>query len=414
MGRRTCAALLFACALGAPLSARGQSSWRSRLWLIADLRGEVGPGDVAGIDLGIAGVGIEWGATPTLRLQAAGLLLGASGSTEVGRSAHGGAGGELAARLIPFPAWPVRPYLRASAGLLLFLRQPFLPGGDVYDFVLQLGAGLEIPLGARLTLFGDVQAVHLSNGQGLGPGNPAFTGEGALLGAAYALEKPEAPTAQGDLRPPIDEARSGWRPGATFDAGIGHAGSALEWALRDRVAERLTRHALALMDIESGNVGSNHFVEAGIDLAGHWTAVSAGVHSSYHRLTGEGTFIESAQVEANLSPEASLIAIGEIDLQSGAADILRGGVVLRLFPIDALLVELGGGDQRAPFAAGGSGFRPYAAVDWQLPFRARSWQASLFVERQLEALEIAGARISWDMGPTLRELARRTGWRRLR
>jgi len=33
-----------------------------------------------------------------------------------------------------------------------------------------------------------VHAVHLSNGQGLGPFNPAFTGAGVLLGASYALE----------------------------------------------------------------------------------------------------------------------------------------------------------------------------------------------------------------------------------
>jgi hypothetical protein len=44
----------------------------------------------------------------------------------------------------------------------------------------------------------------------------------------------------------------------------------------------------------------------------------------------------------------------------------------------------------------------------------RTWQVSLFVERQLDALEIAGVRLSWDMGSTLYDLVRRTGWRRLR
>ena len=209
MRRRLFSALAFFGALGASIGARAQAvpvspplpppppapwSPASRLSLLVDARGEIGPGSVAGIDLGLVGAGIEWRATPTVRLQAAALLLGATGSTDSGRSANGGAGGELAMRLIPFPYGLVRPYLRASGGLLLFLRGPFLPGGDSYDFILQLGAGLEVPLGQRLSVFGDLHAVHLSNGQGLGPSNPAFTGEGALLGAAYALGPP-GPTA---------------------------------------------------------------------------------------------------------------------------------------------------------------------------------------------------------------------------
>src|SRR5207248_882374 len=150
--RWSLSALALAGALGAAGVADGQTAsadlprpsvpppWRpaARLSLLVDVRGEVGPGEVAGIDLGLAGAGIEWRAVPTLRLQATGLLLAATGSTVTGRTARGGAGGELAARLVPFPDGPVHPYLRASGGLLLFLRGPFLPGGDVYDFVLQL------------------------------------------------------------------------------------------------------------------------------------------------------------------------------------------------------------------------------------------------------------------------------------
>ena len=78
------------------------------------------------------------------------------------------------------------------------------------------------------------------------------------------------------------------------------------------------------------------------------------------------------------------------------------------------MIELGGG---AAHSGGGSlddGFKPTFALDWQLPFGARAWQASLFIERQLEPLQIAGARFSWDVGSTLYELVRRRGWRRVR
>ena len=399
----------------APLPAGPPPSWTpaSRVSVLVDARGEIGPGHVAGLDLGLVGAGVEWRATPTFRLQASALLLGATGTAANGWTANGGAGGELAARLVPFPRGPVRPYLRASGGLLLFLRGPFLPGGDVYDFVVQLGAGLELPLGERLSLFGDLHAVHLSNGQGLGPFNPAFTGEGGLIGAAYALAPPGPPEETAPIAS-VDEARPGWRPGATFDAGWGHGPAGWELAFRDRAAERLTRHTLALLDIESGTVDSGHFVEVGADLAGHWTFVSAGVHGGYRRAAGSGTYVGSAQVEAIVTAEASLVVMGEANLSSPRPDTYRAGLVVRLFPIDTFLIELGGGTQHVAGASSDEGFRPYLALDWQLPFVARTWQVSLFVEQQLDELKIAGLRIAWDMGATLEDLVRRRGWRRVR
>ena len=358
----------------------------ARLSLVLDARGEIGPGRVAGIDLGLLGAGIEWRAAPTFRLQASALLLGATGGNDLGWTANGGAGGELAARLIPFPRGPVRAYLRASGGLLLFLRGPFLPGGDDYDFILQLGAGLEVPLGDRLALFGDLHLVHLSNGQGLGPFNPAFTGEGGLIGAAYALAAP-GPAETPAPVPTVDEARPNWRPGATFDAGAGQAPGGTEWALRDRVAQKLTRHTLALMDIESGMVEAAHFVEAGLDLAGHWTFVSAGVHSGYRHAGGTGAFVESAQVEAVLSREASLVLMGQAELPRSAPDAFMTAAALRLLPIDTFLIELGGGVRHVGGPAPGDAFVPYVALDWQLPFGVRTWQLSVFIERQLDGLQ---------------------------
>ncbi len=428
MRRRLFSALALFGALGAPIGARAQSApldaaapsvlpqpWTpaARLSLVVDARGAIGPGSVKGIDLGLVGAGLEWRATPTLRLQVSALLLGATGSNDLGETANGGAGGELAARLVPFPRGPVRPYLRASGGLLLFLRDPFLPGGDVYDFILQLGAGLEVPLGERLSLFGELHAVHLSNGQGLGPSNPAFTGEGGLIGVACALAPP-GPTAAPAPVAAVDEARPDWRPGATFDAGAGQAAGGTEWALRDRVAQKLTRHTLALMDVESGMVDAAHFVEAGLDLAGHWTWVSAGVHSGYRHAAGTGTFVESAQVEAVISHEASLVLLGQAEVPRAAAEAFLVAAALRLLPIETFLIELGGGVRHVSGPAPGDAFAPYLALDWQLPFGVRTWQASLFIERQLDALQIAGVRVAWDMGSTLYELVRRRGWRRIR
>ena len=84
------------------------------------------------------------------------------GSGREGHTANGGAGGELAARLLQLPFWPMRPYMRMSAGFLLFLRGPFLPGSDFYDIIIGIGigAGLELPLGPRLSVIGDLHATR--------------------------------------------------------------------------------------------------------------------------------------------------------------------------------------------------------------------------------------------------------------
>ena len=57
---------------------------------------------------------------------------------------------------------------------------------------------------------------------------------------------------------------------------------------------------------------------------------------------------------------------------------------------------------------------PYLAVEWMLPLPTAAWQLSVFVDRQVDAVDTAGARLSYGMGRTLRDLARAEGWRRLR
>src|ERR1700690_3978274 len=149
------AAILLA-ALPQARSSRAQSTWQSGAALTLDARGELGTGTVSGIELGAVGAGVEWRLAPTLRLRTTGLVLGGTGAADTGRSAKGGVGGELGARMMPFPSWPVRPYLRMSAGFLLFLRGPFLPGGEFYDFIIGIGAGLELPIGPRFSVVGDL------------------------------------------------------------------------------------------------------------------------------------------------------------------------------------------------------------------------------------------------------------------
>ncbi|MES1164589.1 MAG: hypothetical protein ABUR63_02425 [Verrucomicrobiota bacterium] len=390
--------------------ARGQEDWRARAAVSVDARGLVGMRDVAGIDAGAIGVGMEWLAAPTLRLRTTALLLGTRGQTDSGRTAQGGAGGELAIRLIPFPAWAVRPYARLSAGFLLFLGGPLLPGGDFYDFILGAGAGLEVPLGARLTLFGDLAVTHLSNGQGIGSYNPAYDGWGGLVGVNFSLgaatEPPEAPPSS-VAEPP--NPRATFTPGVIAEAQLGWT-SGLMGGGRIRATERLTTRFLAIVDLDAAAYGDTPYEEAGLAVAGHWQPVTAGVQVTYQHIPGITALAEQAQVEAHLTRETSLFATGILQQQTVFADFAVAGFGLRMFPLDSLRFDGGVGLTRALAAGASTTAGPYVALEWQLPLPSATWQLSLFAERQLSTNAVAGVRLAWNMGATLRDVARRTGW----
>jgi hypothetical protein len=409
--------LILLAALLPARSGRAQSTWQSRAALTSDARGELGTGNVSGIELGAVGAGIEWRLVPTLRLRTTALLLGTTGTTDMGRSANGGAGGELAARIVPFPSWPVRPYLRMSAGFLLFLRGPLLPGGDYYDFILGIGAGLEIPLGPRLAIIGDLHATHLSNGQGLGPFNPAFGGYGGTIGFNYALApEPTTVSASGPeglagAESEIPPSHS--TPGLIFDAGAGHT-TAVVFGGRVRVVERLCARSLAIVDAEAQSIGGTGYQGLGLGLVGQWAFATVGVQATYEHIPGIDAVAEQVQVEMHITPQASLLATGIWQQENVFADFLTSGFGLRLFPIANVRID-GGVRLTHTFAAGTDlDVGPYGAFEWQLPFATRTWQLSLFAEKQLSTITLAGVRFAWNVGETLRDVARRTGWTRLR
>jgi hypothetical protein len=390
--------VIIAVALAQPVRAEGQS-----LDLLVETRADAGTGDRAGLDLFVGGVGAALHIARTLELRGLGLALGPLDTTAGGVGAHGGAGGELAFQVVPFPGWPVRPYVRAAAGLLLFPRAPFLPGGDVYDFVLHYGVGVETSLGGRFRLGVHVHFVHLSNGQGLGAFNPAFDGLGGGLELAYALVgTPPASVWDGAEEP---SGRETWLPGVVVEGAGGAGGGVLLVNARVRVAERLAPHLLVLVDGEAGSLDHERYGEVGLALVGHLGFASAGVHAGYRNYVGLETLVLQAQGEAHITPEVTLCATALTE-RSVLADVVRVGGGLRVFPVPSLLIDLGVGyDDHT---------RPYLGLEWQLPWRASSWAASLFLENQIASIKIVGLRVEWDVGSSLRDEARATGWRRLR
>lgn len=74
-----------------------------------------------------------------------------------------------------------------SGGILLHSRE-FPAGGDIYNFMWRAGLLLERRLAEQIWLGASFHVMHVSNGQGLGPHNPSYEGQGAGLWLSAALD----------------------------------------------------------------------------------------------------------------------------------------------------------------------------------------------------------------------------------
>jgi hypothetical protein len=70
---------------------------------------------------------------------------------------------------------------------LIFTNNPFPAGGTKYDFFLHAGGGAAFRLNESYWLEASFSWTHISNGQGIGPGNPAWQGQGVAVGIRHAF-----------------------------------------------------------------------------------------------------------------------------------------------------------------------------------------------------------------------------------
>lgn len=84
-------------------------------------------------------------------------------------------------RCQPVQVGRVRLGIDAAGGLIAYTAR-FPPGGDWYNFAWKIGPVLSVALHEDLALFTGLRWMHLSNGQGLGPQNPAYEAVGATAG----------------------------------------------------------------------------------------------------------------------------------------------------------------------------------------------------------------------------------------
>jgi len=69
---------------------------------------------------------------------------------------------------------------------VIFTNNPFPAGGTNYDFFLRAGGGAAFRLNESYWLEAGFRWTHISNGQGIGPGNPAWQGRGVAVALRHA------------------------------------------------------------------------------------------------------------------------------------------------------------------------------------------------------------------------------------
>lgn len=100
--------------------------------------------------------------------------------------AASGLGPAFTARVTPLRAGDLEFSLDGSAGVILYDGR-FPAGGDIYNFMFRAGPRFGLALDQRTSLFLKYQWMHVSNGQGLGPWNPSYEGEGPVAGLNWGF-----------------------------------------------------------------------------------------------------------------------------------------------------------------------------------------------------------------------------------
>lgn len=216
---------------------------------------------------------------------------------------------------------------------------------------------------------------------------------------------------------PVDTAgRATWAPGAVVEGVYGRASETTLTTGRARIVERLWSDGLALVDLEGGRLAGAGLGEIGVALVAHSDLASGGVHAGYRGYAGLAISVLTAQIEAHLSPEVDLVAMGHREQAKDGDPLWRSAVEGRVFPFPNLAIDIGVGFDRIgdDSVFGGDTSDPFFGVEWSLPLHLQDMWLSLFLERQVSTVDEVGIRFGYGAGANLRDFARHDGFRRVR
>lgn len=289
---------------------------------------------------------------------------------------------------------------------LLATQADFPPGGTGFNGTRQVGAGLSFELVPGTSLTAGVRQQHVSNGRGLVDDNPSWDGYGVYLG--LALDRTPAGRAAAPAR--AFEAV----PPAPFDVRLdayaadldGASGAGARLALDARLTGNLFGGLRASQDDADGEdlreVGAALYLRGARGLAG----------LAYDRQELEVFRDDEWSLFAELYPNDLVTVAGVLayEHRNALEDLVRGGVMLRVYPFDALMVASGFGLVGERDGLDANDLDVPLALEWS-PAPARAHGVSVFAAVDLEDTRRVGLR--WRPRPahagSLLELHRASG-----
>jgi hypothetical protein len=204
-------------------------------------------------------------------------------------------------------------------------------------------------------------------------------------------------------------------PGVSIDAVVGQSGGDTLGTGRLLVAQRLTGPLSIVADLEYGAFVGERLMEGGAALVLHLDElISAGAHLGYRDYAGLGSVIAAGQLEWHAMPAASLVGLLHFEHSNFDGDRWRAGFGMRTYVRDSLMILVGlGFNDLTSDGTFEDITDPFVGFEWRLPVAGGAWQVSLYGERRISTLDVAGLRLAWNMGSTPRRSARHDAWRRL-
>ncbi len=290
---------------------------------------------------------------------------------------------------------------------LLYTFEEFPPGGTNFNFMYQFGLGMNLALRDNMQAVVGVRDIHISNGKGPVDENPTFEGIGLY---AQLLLKTGLSKDNKRLSSDPNEYAAYKKPAILTEFLSGSIDEEDYISGEIRVGIPIQSGIGVQFDATAGDLASEQVTEFGLHV---FHRSSHYVYALYYGRKEYAAFksdLLSAQLE-HISNDILMVKTGlSYERDNFDDDHLLGGILLDWYFADNFLFRSGMATAKIlddDFRSDDISLR--IGLEWQ-PLQIGDFGLSLVAEQWLaDDVEVAGVRIAWSAGKSLKEL-RQTGF----